>query len=186
MRTRSQYNGRHLSQLWCSGKQRGSAAASERSSASAGKPKRKVLWAVLIAVGCLFAIGCVFFVFVLVFLVGSNSQNQAQSKVQKAITAAFQEEFSRDKQERYEKAHLAGEFGTAKKDVIQGASIQWKGGRATDNAADVASFVVDHTLYWETPLTSDGYTRFNDTYDCTSGSPELVNSKIVATNGVTI
>ena len=50
----------------------------------------------------------------------------------------------------------------------------------------MAGFTVDHTLYWQTPLTTDGYTRLSDTYDCSSGTPELTNSNIVATNGITI
>jgi hypothetical protein len=103
-----------------------------------------------------------------------------------ALVSALQEKFGRDKQQRYEKIHLAGEFGHAKNDVIQQVSIQWRDGRPTDNAADITAFTVDHTLYWQTPLTKDGYTRFTDTYDCSSGTPQLINSKIVATNGITV
>ena len=146
------------------------------------KSNRKRVWGILIAGGALFVIVCLFFVVLLFSFRGSNSE----SKVQAAITSALQEEFSRDKQQRYEKIHLAGELGTAKKDVIQSVSVQWKGGHATDNVADVAGFTVDHTLYWQTPLTADGYTRLSDTYDCSSGTPELTNSNIVATNGITI
>jgi uncharacterized membrane protein YvbJ len=107
------------------------------------KSNRKPVRAILIAGGALFVILCLFFVVLLFSFRASNSE----SKVEAAITSALQEEFSRDKQQRYEKIHLAGELGTAKNDVIQSVSVQWKGGHATDNVADVAGFTVDHTLY---------------------------------------
>jgi len=79
------------------------------------KSNRKRVWGILIAGGAFFVIICLLFVVLLFTFRGSNSE----SKVQAAITSALQEEFSRDKQQRYEKIHLADELGTAKKDVIQ-------------------------------------------------------------------
>jgi len=144
------------------------------------KSKRKVLWAVLIAACCLLL------VLILFAIIGSHSETPRPSKLQGAITAALQGELSENKQKLYEKIHLAGEFGTAKSDIIQGVSMQWKDGRATDNVADLSGFTVDHTLYWKTPLTADGHTTFRDTYDCSSGSPRLTDSRITDTNGITV
>lgn len=95
---------------------------------------------------------------------------------------------SQNKQKLYDNVHVAGAFGlgTAKSDSIENVSLQWKDGRVTDNASDLSSFTVEHTLYWSTPVTSDGHTKFRDTYDCSGGSPRLVDSKVIATNGDTI
>ena len=107
---------------------------------------------------------------------------QPPSKLQAALTSALQEDLSRNKQELFNKIHFLGD---AKSDVIQNVSIQWKGGRPTDNSADLATVTVDHTLYWETLLTSNGYTKVSDTYDCSSGTPRLTDSRIIDTNGLT-
>ena len=150
------------------------------------KSKHKVLWTVLIAIGGL----C--FVLILLSVISSHSvapslpSASPPSKFQAALTSAFQEDLSREKQQLYEKTHIAGEFGKPKNDMIQSVSCQWKGGRPTDNSADLLSITVDHTLYWETPLTKDGYTKFSDTYDCSSGTSHLTDSKIIATNGITV
>jgi hypothetical protein len=151
------------------------------------KTKSKSLWVWLAAVvGVLLFAACLCVFVIRASIVGRGSDSSAESRIRDTLVSALQEKFGRDKQQRYEKIHLAGELGQAKNDVIQDVSIQWKDGRPTDNAADIAVFTVDHTLYWQTPLTKDGYTRFTDTYDCSSGTPQLTNSKIVATNGITV
>jgi hypothetical protein len=150
------------------------------------KSKHKVLWILLIAIGGLSL------VLILLSVIGSHSVGPPSSsegppsKLQAALTSALQEELSENKQQLYEKTHVAGELSTAKKDVIQSVSCQWRGGRPTDDAADLVSFTVDHTLYWETPLTKDGYTKFSDTYDWSNGTSHVTDSKIIATNGITV
>jgi type II secretory pathway pseudopilin PulG len=140
----------------------------------------------LIAGGCLLAVIFVLLALILRSSVGSHSETPQASKLQAAITSELQQELSENKQKLYEKIHVAGEFGTAKSDVIQAVSMQWKGGHPTDDPADLSGFTVDHTLYWSTPLTSDGYTKFEDTYDSSGGTPQLTNSRVIATNGITI
>lgn len=143
--------------------------------------QRKMLRTVCIVAGCLLLL------VILLSLVRSHSGPPPPSKLQAEITAALQEELSQNKQKLYEKVHLAGAFGlgTAKNDVIQDLSLQWKDGRATDNPSDLGSFTVNHVLYWSTPVTSDGHTKFRDNYDCSSGSPRLIDSKVIDTNGDT-
>lgn len=148
------------------------------------KPKRRRPWGVIAAVGC-----CLCVVLLLLLLIRSHAvvpsvsvATQPPSKLQAALTSALQEDLSRNKQELFNKIHFLGD---AKSDVIQNVSIQWKGGRPTDNSADLATVTVDHTLYWETLLTSNGYTKLSDTYDCSSGTPRLTDSRIIDTNGLT-
>ena len=147
------------------------------------KTKRKRLW---LGLAALFVVVCLVILVIANAVNDLDSHGSVQSKIRAALISELQRAFAQDKQERYEKVHLAGEFGQAKNDVIQDVSIQWKDGHPTENAADITAFTVDHTLYWRTPLTSDGYTRFSDSYDCSSGTPQLITSKIVATNGITI
>jgi hypothetical protein len=147
------------------------------------KPKRKVLLRTVLIAG-----GCLLLVLIVLSFIGSHSGPPPPSKLQTALAAALQEELSQNKQKLYDKIHLAGTFGlgTAKNDVIQNMSVQWRGGHATDSPADLISFTVDHTLYWSTPVTSDGHTKFRDAYDCSGGSPNLIDSKVIDTNGDTI
>jgi zinc ribbon protein len=155
-------------------------------------PKSKALRNVLIAAGCLLPI--IFVCLVLVWAVSyfgrhsETAETRQESKLQGAITSSLQADLSENKQVLYDKIHIAGAIGLgkAKSDVIQAVSLQWKGDRMTDKAADLVSFTVDHTLYWSTLLTSDGHTKFRDTYDCSGGNPRLVESKVLDTNGDTI
>ena len=144
-------------------------------------PKSHVLRNVLLGVGVAF-----FMLILLVLIIAHKDETPRVSKLQVAITAAMQDQLAQNKQRLYEKIHLAGEFGSAKSDVIQDLAMQWKDEHVNDDAANLAGFTVDHTLYWSTPLTSDGHTKLRDTYDCASGSPRLVESKVVETNGMTI
>ena len=143
------------------------------------RPKQKGFPALMIGAVCLIAL------FLLVALIRSGSSGSATpppSRLQVAITSAVQEDLSQNKQELFNKIHFLGD---AKRDVIDAVSMQWKDGRATDNNADLAGFTVAHTLYWQTLLTSEGYTKFNETYDCSTGAPQLTQRTIVATNGLT-
>ena len=146
------------------------------------QPKHRLAKTILIAAGGLLL------VIILFAAIGSHSEKAQSSKVQAAMTSALQAELSENKQKLYDKVHVAGAFGLgkAKNDMVEGMSLQWKGGHPTDNPEDLASFTVDHTLYWSTPVTSDGHTKFHDTYDCAGGTPRLVNSKVVDTNGDTV
>jgi hypothetical protein len=157
------------------------------------QPKSKALRNLLIAGGCLIPIVICAFLLIwsAVSYFGRNSQTQSApppSRLQAALTAALQSELSDNKQKLYEKIHVAGAFGLgkAKSDVIQRVTLNWKGGRVTDVASDLLSFTVEHTLYWNTLVTDDGHTQLRDTYDCSSGTPRLVDSKVLATNGDTI
>jgi hypothetical protein len=160
-------------------------------------PKSNALRYVLIGAGCLIPLVIAFLL--LVWAVTSffsrsstTAQNQPQSRLQAAITSALQSELSENKQKLYDKIHVAGlvsqliQVGTAKSDVIQAVSLEWKDGRMTDNPSDLLSFTVDHTLYWKTPVTSDGHTKFRDKYDFSGGTPRLADTKVLETNGATI
>lgn len=156
-------------------------------------PKSNTRRNVLIAAGCLLPIifVCLLLVWWAVSYFGRHSETaetRPESKLQAALTSAMQADLSENKQTLYDKIHLAGAFslGKAKSDIIQAVSLKWKGDRMTDNAPDLVSFTVDHTLYWSTPVTSDGHTKFRDTYDCSSGNPRLVESKVLESNGDTI
>jgi hypothetical protein len=148
-----------------------------------GKKRSKGLW---VAIAALFVVVCLVIVVITNALNELTSNRSAESKIRATLISELQKNFAEVKQQRYEKVHVAGGFGKAKDDVIQDVSIRWKSDRPTDNPTDISGFTVDHTLYWETPVTTDGYTRFNDTFDCSSGSPQLVDSKILATNGITV
>lgn len=147
------------------------------------KSKRKLLWTLLIGVGG-FCVLLVMLLMIAGFRSGGSSSTSGapRSRLEAALKNAFQQDLSQNKQELFDRVHFIGD---AKSDVVDKVSIQWKDGRVTDNPSDVVAVTVDHTLHWQTLLTADGFTRFNDTYDFSSGSPRLTNTKIVSTNGLT-
>lgn len=102
-----------------------------------------------------------------------------------ALRTALQSELSQTKDERFGKIHFEAWGSAAKSDILQNVTINWKTRQPTDHVEDVEAFTVDHTLYWKSFLTPDGYTKINDTYDCSSGTPRLTNSRVVDTNGWT-
>ena len=69
--------------------------------------------------------------------------------------------------------------------VFQGVTIKWKTAQPTDNLQDVEGCTIDHTLYWKSFVHDNGYTKISDTYDFSTGTPRLTDTKIVDSNGVT-
>jgi len=73
--------------------------------------------------------------------------------------------------------------GTAKNAVVHDVAIVWKHGQATNRMEDVLQFTVRYTLYWQGPVTQDGYTKISETFD--NESQRYTAFQILATNGVT-
>ena len=73
--------------------------------------------------------------------------------------------------------------GTAKGVTVHDVAITWKHGQPTNRLNDVQAYNVRFTLYWEGPITRDGFTKIGATFD--AESQRWIGSQIVATNGVT-
>lgn len=60
---------------------------------------------------------------------------------------------------------------------------QWKRGIDTNRYEDIVQYNLRLTLYWEGPVTKDGFTKLNFVYDAEAGRP--VGMQILGTNGST-
>jgi len=75
-------------------------------------------------------------------------------------------------------------IGTAKSIVVHDVTITaWKGGNATSRFEDILQYTVRYSLYWEGPVTKDGFTKVSQTYD--AETQRFVSFQILATNGIT-
>jgi hypothetical protein len=95
-----------------------------------------------------------------------------------AMLTAFVAE---QRQQIFNALHPTGTVTDSK--VHEAKVTKWRKGIATNRPEDIAEFVVRYTIYWEGPVTRDGYTKIAQTYDAEVG--RYTKSEILATNGVT-
>jgi len=115
---------------------------------------------------------------------GPNSppspENAPAVRLEDAIAGELQQNLNQSKQELFNGIHPVG---TAKEVKVHEVEITWKHGQPTNRPEDVQTFNVRFTLYWEGPITKDGVTKVNATYD--AESQRWMGMQILATNGLT-
>lgn len=73
--------------------------------------------------------------------------------------------------------------GVAKEVKIHDIDVDWKRGERTNRIEDIKTFTIRYTVFWEGPITKDGYTKIATTYD--AELERYTNTKILSTNGIT-
>ena len=120
---------------------------------------------------------------VIVSVPGCNARTTHTSRdsVENIIASEFQTIANQQKQQIFNNLHPVG---TAKSVTIHDVTIvAWKHGRATNRIDDVLQFTVRYTLYWQGPMTQDGYTKISETFD--TETQRSIAGQILATNGIT-
>ena len=74
-------------------------------------------------------------------------------------------------------------IGTAKLVKIHDVEIDWKRGEKTNLEEDIKTIGIRYTVFWEGPITKDGFTKMSSTYDAEVG--RYTGNRILATNGIT-
>ena len=166
--------------------------ASETPEEDVDGPAKKstlVLWIVVAAASWLFVL-----IMALNFFSGgsqapvpASTSQQRQTVQQKALITPeqdilnhLQQELPIYKQNIFDSIHPVG---TAKSLTVHDVTINWKPNTRHTQPQDILQFTVRFTLYWEGPVTKDGYTKLEKTYD--NESQRWVNGSILETNGVT-
>jgi len=107
--------------------------------------------------------------------------NNQKATVEDRLKAILEIAANRNKQQIFASIHPVG---TAKSVVIHDVTvISWKQGRPTNRLEDALKFTVRYTLYWQSPLTTDGYTKVSQSYD--AEVQRYIAGEILVTNGVT-
>lgn len=110
----------------------------------------------------------------------ANAPSAAAPRLEEVLAASLQKTLNQNVQQLFNGIHPVG---TAKNAVVHDVSIVWKHGRTTNRVEDVQAFTARYTLYWEGPITKDGYTKVSATFDVETR--RWTTSQILATNGVT-
>ena len=96
------------------------------------------------------------------------------------LKAQLQAGFNANKQMIFNSIHPVG---TAVRVEVHDVALVWKNGIASSDLKNLAGFVVRYTIYWQGPITTDGFTKVAAVFDCES--QRYVSMNILATNGVT-
>jgi hypothetical protein len=111
----------------------------------------------------------------------ASTPPRAAPSPEEVIAGAFQTVYSQNKQQIFDKIHP---LGIAKSVVVHDVTITaWKHGRATNRPEDILQYTVRYTIYWEGPITKDGFTKISQTFD--TETQRCVSAEILATNGTT-
>ena len=89
-------------------------------------------------------------------------------------------DISEAKQQIFDAVHP---IGTAKSTRLHELKVTWKNGVRTNRPEDIVLIEVRYTVFWQGPVTKDGFTKMSMVYD-----PEIerfTDTKIIATNGIT-
>jgi hypothetical protein len=110
---------------------------------------------------------------------------QSAREVEEACATRLQSDLQaaleKSKQEFFNAFHP---IGTAKSVVVHDVSIVgWKRGKATGRDEDILQLTMRFTIYWEGPITKDGFTKVGATWD--GESQRWLPPQLLATNGMT-
>lgn len=158
--------------------------------AQPSKPRSATAKKVLLfsAFGCGAVIVSVVGFVILVAILSSSGQPGSSSPslsvpplIEGVLAGVAQNGFNANKQALFDSFHPVG---TAKTVTVHDVSINgWKHGHPSDDANDIQQFTVRFTIYWEGPITTDGYTKISAVFDVETG--RYVASQVLATNGIT-
>jgi DNA-directed RNA polymerase subunit RPC12/RpoP len=110
----------------------------------------------------------------------SSSANQQHISLEEATRQNIQQSYDQIKQQLFDQFHPVG---TAKSVTVHDLTFVWKDGINTGRWSDVKQVIIPFTLYWEGPITKDGFTKISATYD--TESQRYISSQVIATNGIT-
>jgi hypothetical protein len=114
------------------------------------------------------------------FLTTNGCGLRSAGSPEQMIATQIQNALDSDLQQVFNRIHPVG---TAKSAQVHDVAILWKRGVPSKRLDDVQTFTVRYTLYWEGPVTKDGYTKISETYDAEIG--RYTAGRILATNGIT-
>lgn len=99
--------------------------------------------------------------------------------VEAELAAKIQQDLDNKKDDFFHKIHPVG---TAKSIQVHEVKSHWKTDKPK-SLADLTSYEVRYTIYWDGPIQKDGYTKLTSTYDAEVG--RYVDTTVIATTGVT-
>jgi len=112
---------------------------------------------------------------------GSEDAAVRQPRIEDVLLVETQKGLNANKQAFFENIHP---IGTAKSITVHDiAVIAWKHGKDTNRFEDILQLTIRYTIYWEGPITADGYTKVTQIYD--NETQRYVSGEILATNGTT-
>jgi len=105
---------------------------------------------------------------------------QPTRRAEDLIAAEIQQDLNQNKQQVFRSIHP---MGFAKSATVHDVTILWKHGQSTNRLQDIQEITVRYTIYWEGPITKDGYTKVSETFD--TETQRYTRGSILATNGIT-
>ncbi len=101
------------------------------------------------------------------------------TSIHEELVAGMSSLLDQQKQQIFDAVHPVGK---AKKVKLHELTIKWKNDKESNREEDILAITVRYTLYWEGPITTDGYTKISSTFDTES---ERWSGQVLATNGTT-
>jgi hypothetical protein len=103
------------------------------------------------------------------------------SSIDAELSAILNKSIAEQRQGIFEALHPTG---TATGSKIHEVKItKWRNGIASNQAGDIAEFVVRYTIYWKGPVNRDGFTKISQTFDAEVN--RYIRSEVLETNGIT-
>lgn len=110
-----------------------------------------------------------------------NHTYSSTASLQEALVTTFQKTCNNSKQQIFDSIHP---IGTAKNITVHEVTVDsWKNDQVGNKRSDIRQFTVIYTIYWEGPITKDGFTKVSEQWD--NESQRSISQKILATNGIT-
>lgn len=100
--------------------------------------------------------------------------------IEKELERRWQAYILASRQEIFNALHPIGKAGSA---VLHQLEVKWKDGRRTNREEDILMIGVRFTVFWDGPITKDGYTKLFVVYDSEVG--RITGTQVLATNGIT-
>lgn len=108
------------------------------------------------------------------------SAEERERALTQMLAEGFQQHVEANKQAIFSRIHPVGRAkGTELNELRISA---WRDGRRTGKWEDAAAYDYVFTIYWESPLITDGYTQIHTHRDLVA---DTMRSRVVATNGLT-
>jgi hypothetical protein len=110
----------------------------------------------------------------------SKRESTSSETIEDVLAEKIQTVFSSKKQDIFNVMHPVG---TATRVKVHDVSVVWKNENRTNLEKDILQFTVRFTVYWQGPITTDGYTKATQTYD--EESDRWIGGQVLSTNGIT-
>lgn len=97
-----------------------------------------------------------------------------------SLKEALTTQFNNKKQVLFNLFHPTG---TAKKVEIHEVRIAWRNNKPSNNFNDMIGYGVRFTIFWQGPVTKDGFTKVLAVWD--GEAQHWTHSEVISTNGIT-